>query len=249
MATQVCGPSITGARVLVAVPGSFNPPHAAHLALLRAGILAAGADAGIFVLSVRSVDKEAVSGMLLEDRLWLLCGLLQDLALEGAADLNGVGLGAAVSSRGLYVDQAAALRRLCPGAQEVVFVIGYDKIVQVLDARYYDDREATLERLFSQARFLVASRDQSSAADLEELLARPENRPYAAGVQDLVLDASLAGVSSSATRLAISAGSSAAGALPARVASFLAATGCYAAPDGQGRYGRRVAALASRHLG
>ncbi len=265
-ATQVCGPSVADAQIVVAVPGSFNPPHLAHLALLRAGIRAVGADGAVFVLSARTVDKEVVSGMLLEDRLWLLCGLMDDVARDDVGEsagvslrvdvtgethgrASGVSLGVVVTNRGLYVDQAAALHRLCPRARRVVFVIGFDKIVQILDGRYYEDREATLDRLFAQAGFLVAPRDDSSAADLAALLDRPENRRYAVGVQGLVLDEALASVSSTDARAAAAGGRTQVAALPERVARFLTATGCYSAPDGRGPYARRVSELAAIALG
>ena len=55
--------------------------------------------------------------------------------------------------------------------------------MQIFDPRYYDDREAALRRLFGQAAFLVAPRDEHSAADLAALLGRPQNAPYAGRVR------------------------------------------------------------------
>jgi hypothetical protein len=120
----------------VALAGSFNPPHRAHLALLRAGLDATGASAALFVLSARTVDKEQPSGLLLEDRLWLLCrlagelqGKLQgELSAEwartpGAPQAPAPRIGVAVTNRGLYVDQASALHRLAPGADFMLFVL------------------------------------------------------------------------------------------------------------------------------
>ncbi|MGH2352040.1 MAG: nicotinate-nicotinamide nucleotide adenylyltransferase [Chloroflexota bacterium] len=248
-AAQVCGRMISGARRLVAVAGSFNPPHVAHVGLLRAGRMTTHADAGVFVLSARTVDKERVSGMLLEDRLWLLCQIIGDVdrdGVEGAASpssSSAAALGVVATNQGLYVDQAAALRRLCPSTEAVVFVVGFDKIVQIFDGRYYQDRDAALDELFATASFLVAPRDEHTAKDITDLLDRPENRRYASGAAPLALDAALAGVSSTAAREAMARGEAVEHLVPERVARFVAATGCYRAPDGQGPYAARAAAL------
>ena len=57
-------------------------------------------------------------------------------------------VGVVLCNRGLYVEQAEALRQriLAPG-QELVFVVGFDKIQQIVDPRYYADRDASLNRL------------------------------------------------------------------------------------------------------
>jgi nicotinamide-nucleotide adenylyltransferase len=240
-AILVCGEGVSGARGLVALAGSFNPPHLAHLALLRSALEstgAGGASAGVFVLSARTVDKEQPSGLLLEDRLWLLCRLASELSAAVAPRI-----GVVATNRGLYVDQATALRRLAPGVERIDFVTGHDKIVQILDPRYYDDREAALRRLFEQAAFLVAPRDEHSGADLDTLLGRPQNAPYAGRIRPLALDPRLARLSSTAVRGAALEGDGLQGLVPPAVERLLGATGAYAAPDGEGAYGRRAAAL------
>ncbi|HEX2324230.1 MAG TPA: hypothetical protein VHQ00_02465, partial [Chloroflexota bacterium] len=119
----------------------------------------------------------------------------------------------------------------------------HDKIVQILDPRYYDDREAALRRLFGQAAFLVAPRDEHSSADLAALLSRPQNAPYAGRVRPLPLDPRLARLSSTAVRAAALRGEGLRELVPPTVERFLDATGAYKAPDGEGAYGHRVAAL------
>jgi len=157
------------------LPGSFNPPTDAHVALARAG-RAAGLRCVYYLLSKRTVDKERVTGIPLADRLDLLSGI-------AAASGDGV----AFVNRGLYVDLAAAMRRTLPSA-ELVFLVGHDKIVQIFDRRYYPDGDAALEALFSLAAFLVAPRAGAGGDDLAALLAAPENRRFAARVGRLTLD-------------------------------------------------------------
>ncbi len=256
-ARVICGP-VTAPRRLVALAGSFNPPHRAHLALLHAGLAAAQADAGAFVLSVRTVDKEQVTGMLLEDRLWLLCRLIapspptptspEELSpLPGAPDQA---LGVVAVNRGLYVEQAEALRRLWPGLDDLTFVVGFDKIVQIFDPRYYADRDQALARLFEQARFLVAPRDEHGLADIERLLAEPPNRSFAARVQPLPVPLSIASISSTALRqwfsdeAARSPGLRVDEWLPALVRQFIEQSGCYGPPERRAAYARRALLLA-----
>ena len=250
LAVQVCGAPLAPVRRLVAMAGSFNPPHAAHLALLEAGMLAGEADAGVFVLSARTIDKERVTGLMLEDRLWLLCRLRE--AFEGDAAGAAAAprprpserhLGVVATAQGLYVDQARALQRLAPRAGRVVFVTGFDKIVQIFEPRYYEDRDAALGELFRRATFLVAPRDASTPADLEALLDRAENRRYAGGVAGLRISPELAGLSSTAVRAAVAAGDDLRGVVPDAVMRHLRATGAFGAPDGEGPYGDRIAAL------
>lgn len=188
-ARAVAGPRLDSVAKIALLPGSFNPPTVAHVALARAG-LERGADAVLFALATRTIDKEVVAGAALEDRLVLL-------ELLAARDPR---LGVLVVNRGLYVDQAVAVHAAFPTVREVVFLVGYDKIAQIFDPRYYDDRDAALERLFALAGFLVAPRADAGPEQLDSLLGRPENRRFAAAVQPLYLPPALRDVASSAVR-------------------------------------------------
>jgi hypothetical protein len=127
--------------------------------------------------------------------------------------------------------------------------VGFDKLVQILDPRYYEEREAALAALFAKANFLVAPRDAHTEADIRTLLADPANRRYAARIAPLPIDPALGRVSSTCARAAAAAGRPTAGLVPDVVAQFIAATGCYGAPDGQGAYAARAAALATSARG
>ena len=224
-AIQVCGPPLAGVRRLVALPGSFNPPHRAHEALLRAAVEAWRADGAAYVLSARTVDKEQVSGLWLEDRLWLLCAL--------SASRTAV----VATNRGLYVDQAAELRALCPRLEALAFVTGYDKIVQIFDPRYYVDRDAALAELFAHAAFLVAPRGAATADDVAALLARPENARYAPRVTTLPLSPELAETSSTRARERGDLKD-----VPDLARQLIRESGCYATPVPQ-EYAARGAAI------
>jgi nicotinamide-nucleotide adenylyltransferase len=229
-ATLVAGePPAPGAR-LGLLPGSFNPPTIAHQMLAQAGVAAGGLDRVWYSLSTRTVDKEVVTGACLEDRLLLL-------DLLGAEDAR---LGTLILNRGLYVDQARIVRAAYPDLGELVFLIGFDKIVQIFDPRYYDDRDAALEQLFALASFLVAPRGSDEGPALAALLDQPQNRRFAAAVRPLDLPAELREVASSNVRGELAAGGQPDETVPSVVAAFMAATGLYA---DEARYRARCMAI------
>ncbi|HEY7339401.1 MAG TPA: hypothetical protein VH591_00850 [Ktedonobacterales bacterium] len=155
--------------------GSFNPLTRAHVALTNAARRAAGLDALVWACAAASVDKEQVERAALVDRLAQMRTFVAGRRGEALALLN----------RGLYVDEARTLRALLAPSAELTLIVGYDKIVQIFDPRYYADRDAALRALFSLARLLVAPRAGEGADALAALLAQPENRPFAAHVRYL----------------------------------------------------------------
>jgi len=227
---QVAGdPPVPGAR-LGLLAGSFNPPTIAHQTLAQAGLTAGGLDHAWYALSTRTVDKEVVTGAGLEDRLLLL-----DLLV--ATDRR---LGVLLLNRGLYVDQARLVRATYPELSELVFLVGFDKIVQIFDPRYYEDRDAALEQLFALATFLVAPRGADEAPALAALLDRPENRRFAGAVRPLDLPPALREVASSTVRLDLASGVPLEQVVPPEVTAFVEATGLYA---DEARYDRRRALI------
>jgi nicotinic acid mononucleotide adenylyltransferase len=227
---QVAGdPPAPGAK-LGLLAGSFNPPTVAHQTLALAGLTAGGLDHAWYALSTRTVDKEVVTGAGLEDRLLLL-----DLLV--APDRR---LGVLLLNRGLYVDQARLVRAAYPELGELVFLVGFDKIVQIFDRRYYDDRDAALEQLFALATFLVAPRGEDEAPALTALLARPENRRFADAVRPLDLPPALRAVASSSVRADLAGGGQTDETVPPEVTAFVEATGLYV---DAARYARRRATI------
>jgi nicotinic acid mononucleotide adenylyltransferase len=213
------------ARSAVVLPGSFNPLHVAHVLLLEAamhalprGAMATDAVAALS-LSVNTIDKAKPNGMALEDRAWTM-----RTTLAGSEGL--VPSAALLASHGLYLDQATGLRAAMPrlGPDGLWFAIGHDKAVQIFDARYYTDRDASLEELFSRAGLLVAPRAGASTSDLNDLVGRPENRRFADRVRSIALPDLVSRLSSTAVR----SGGVTSDVLPASVATMIAARQCYA---------------------
>src|SRR5690348_3214322 len=174
-----CAVALAGGRRLRAAmrvgvfAGSFNPLTRAHVALANAARRAAGLDALLWACAAASVDKERVERAALVDRLAQMCAFVAGRRREALALLN----------RGLYVDEARTLRALLAPSAELTLIVGYDKIVQIFDPKYYADRDTALRALFSLAHLLVAPREGEGASALAALLAQRENRPFARHVR------------------------------------------------------------------
>src|SRR6266566_2995971 len=164
--------SATPEGKIIVFPGSFNPPTFAHLALLRQAWQFARVHGPMRIyaaLSTHITDKERVERPLLLDRINLL-----ETVLRNHVRHTGIML----FNRGLYVEQAEAVHSSFPQVSNLYFLIGFDKIVQIFDPRYYEDRDAALHELFALAELLVAPRG-AGAAELAQLLDQPENRQFA----------------------------------------------------------------------
>lgn len=209
------GPVPKGERVAI-LSGSFNPPTSAHH-LIAERARAGGCDAAVFVLPRQPAGKEP-GGLIPEDRL---------LALRLIAPRSGIAV--ATATHGLYTDQAAAAVRAFPDAR-ITFLAGGDKIIQIFDPVWYEDRDAALEALFARVSFLVAPR-AADGPKLRAVLRAPENRRFAEAIQVVPLHPSVADLSSTRVRGLLEAGADAAGSVPPAVANLLAELRPFARPQ------------------
>lgn len=225
------------ARRVIVFTGSFNPPTLAHLAMLKQARYYAQAHPPMSVYAAftkLTVDKESVEYPLLLDRIALLQRILRTREPH---------TGIMLFNRGLYVEQAQAIRASFSHVRRVFFLIGFDKVLQIFDPHYYKDRDAALEELFAQAELLVAPRGDEGVRELEDMLAHPENQRFARYVHALPLSSSYRNMSSTRVRekdpLALHE-------VPQEVRQFMRETRAYDAPlhlrDGSTRdyYGERV---------
>jgi nicotinamide-nucleotide adenylyltransferase len=167
-------------RILL-IPGSFNPLTWAHVALAINSWLTMNPIGGerpiayyLWSGSISTLEKERVERASWADRLAQLVTL-------SCASIHHSGV--VLFNKGLYLDQARALRSMVHPETDLVIVVGFDKIMQIFDERYYADRDAALLELFSLAHMLVAPRDSAGAEELRALLNQTENRPFARHVQ------------------------------------------------------------------
>jgi nicotinamide-nucleotide adenylyltransferase len=233
---------------IIVFPGSFNPPTIAHLALLKQAREFAlhhafpetNGSKTVLVYAAISrhiVDKEHVERPLMLDRIMLLQIVLQ-------RHLPGAGI--MLFNRGLYVEQAEAVRTSFPEVERLFFLIGFDKIVQILDPRYYDNRDAALNELFKLAELLVAPRGGAGADDLADLLRQAQNQPFAQYIHALPFDPAYRDISSTRIRQQVDEYSHD---VPEEVQRFIRETHAYEPPVRQADgteidyYGERVKAL------
>jgi nicotinic acid mononucleotide adenylyltransferase len=184
-------PALGPAPRVGVLSGSFNPLTMAHAALMASAARSLRLSAVVWACSRVTVDKEHIERATLVDRLVQLRAFI-----EGSRCPTGL----AVLRAGLYADQAVALRAAMTAGAQVWLVIGFDKAVQVFDARYYADRGGALRTLFRAANLAVAPRGEHHQNDLAALLARTENQPYARQVRVLPAQPEMASLSSTTAR-------------------------------------------------
>lgn len=200
--------------------GSFNPLTLAHTELANRAREVMGLDLVLFTLAKVTVEKEQVTGLSLEDRLLLLSLYAQRHAGNGVAVVN----------RGLYYEQAQAFRTLLGEYVALSFVVGMDKLLQILDPKYYQDREAALQQLFALTSLIVANRSAMARAEFERILDQPENRAYRQHIHFCPLSEEVADVSATAVRDGLAAGRSIDKLVPEETAEFLAETRAFFPP-------------------
>lgn len=205
---------VRACRSVAVLPGSFNPPTAAHL-LLAERALAEGYDCVIFTLA-RTIVGKPQSGLIPEDRL---------MAMRAACGSN---FAVAVTSHGLYADQAEAIAAGF-GDAEIAFLVGSDKVLQIFEDRWYPDRELALQRLFSRARLVVAPRGDQGER-LREVLGAPGNVGWSDRVEILQLHPAVSDMSSTRVRGLLRSGAEPNGLVPADVARMLHEIRAFAPP-------------------
>jgi nicotinamide-nucleotide adenylyltransferase len=207
---------------IIVFPGSFNPPTTAHLALLEQAWQYARAHGPMHIyaaISKHTTDKESVQRPLLLDRIILLETLLRHRVRH---------TGIMLFNRGLYVEQAEGVHDAFPQVTKLYFLIGFDKIVQIFDPRYYNDRDRALHELFALAEFLVAPRGEAGSASLTELVDQPANRQFARHIHALPLSAAYRDISSTGIRQSPTAH---AWEVPPEVLRFMRETHAYEEPQ------------------
>jgi len=133
----------------------------------------------------------------------------------------------AAVNKGLYFEQARAFRSLLGNKTRIFFVVGMDKVMQIFDARYYQDRDTALKGLFTEVHLIAASRASLGEKELKEFMSKKENQVYEARVYPLTLSEGLKDLTSTDLRTRIAKGVSVQDQLPEVVDKFVDTTGAY----------------------
>jgi nicotinamide-nucleotide adenylyltransferase len=190
--------------------GSFDPPTAGHEELARAA--GRRLDLVVLVVSARTLPKEAgTATALLDDGARLR-------ALEAFVRARS-GLALGLASHGLLSEQAVAAAERFPRARRSL-VMGSDKLVQLLDPGWYEDRGAALTALFAAADVLVAEREGDGTA-MAEALREAARLGWAEWIARLDADPRVAAVSSRTVRDGARAGADVSDLVPPEVLPYV----------------------------
>ncbi len=186
-------PSAAIARLGV-LPGTFNPPTRAHLALAQAAL--AHCDEVLLVLP-RALPHKEYSGVGFRERLQLL-----ERAVAEHPQLS-----AASSSGGLFLEIAAECRKAYGHRVEIAFLCGRDAAERIVQWKY--EREEVLAEMFEQFSLLVARRQGEYVAPAH----------LAERIRSLDIDEGWDAVSATEVRERIAAGLSWRELVPAEIAA------------------------------
>lgn len=151
-------------------------------------------DGLMLLLSVANADKR-VQPAGFASRLCLMEVLARKMAVDGiVVDL-------AVTTRPLFADKVAPVAG--SGVyEEVVFLVGFDTLIRILDVKYYDDADKmnmVLASFFRRARLLVFIRPSEEWGSVAEQRRFVEESEWTSYIQ-VRLDNGTEGVSSSRVR-------------------------------------------------
>jgi nicotinate-nucleotide adenylyltransferase len=199
-----------GPKRVALVAGSFDPMTVAHAALAEAAM--ERADLAVLLYSARTLPKEGPPlGPLLSEP--------ERIAALDAFCRNRTRMVVGLCSHGLLADQVEAARDRFPPAR-LILVMGSDKLLQLLDHRWYGDRDAVLDVLFRESEVLFALRSGDEDA-VQEVLAGLKDSPWRSRLTQLQVPPSLAAVSSRVVRERLRRGEDVGPLVPPEARSFL----------------------------
>lgn len=196
---------------LLCLSASFNPMTVAHAVLVDEGSRLVSPQEVLLLLATANVDKHG-EGFALEQRL--------DLLLRFAELRPRVSVAAVYHGR--FVDKLDAIRAAYPDATRVLFLLGFDTLVRLFDAKYYDDRDASLARLFGGSECIVANRGENTPRAVDAFLARPEVSPFTHRIHAMRLPMDIAAVSATDVRERLERGDPVAEMIPPEIHPSLA---------------------------
>ncbi len=167
---------------------SFNPFTLAHASLIHTSKETHKLNDMLLMLSLANVDK-GLFGATLEQRLAMMT--------EYAKQHN---LSVAICSHARFVDKIMALTPCYAPNTQFYFIVGYDTLVRLFDAKYYADMQADLQKLFHTCHFIAANRENNDQQVLDAFLKKTEVEPFAKRIHTISLPPHMAQISSTQVR-------------------------------------------------
>lgn len=133
---------------------SFNPPTNAHLALARSSLTPSVTSTIILLLAVQNADKQAKPASFAH-RIEMM-----ELLARGIEKTSNATALLALSKHPRFVDKAKEVAIAFPLAKQVVWLVGYDTLIRILDTKYYypETLEESLKLFWGRNRLVCAVR-------------------------------------------------------------------------------------------
>jgi len=139
---------------LYVLDSSFNPPTKAHFALALSGLPHDTPSTVLLVLAIQNADKEAKPASF-DHRL----AMMDLLAHKIEATSSTTTALMALSKHARFVDKAKEIEKAFPSTKELIWLVGYDTLIRILDKKYYTGSlEQSLQGFLDRNRLACAIR-------------------------------------------------------------------------------------------
>jgi nicotinamide-nucleotide adenylyltransferase len=138
-------------EALFILDSSFNPPTNAHLALAISCL--SQRSTILLLLSIENADKPAKPASF-DHRLEMM-----ELLAQRVESISSATALIALSKHPKFVDKAKDVAGSFPSSKEVVWLVGYDTLIRILDKQYYTNTlEESLKAFWERNRLVCAIR-------------------------------------------------------------------------------------------
>ena len=138
---------------LYILDSSFNPPTNAHLALALSSLSRNKRSTVLLLLAIQNADKQPKPASF-EHRLEMM-----DLLAKKIESTSSATAFVALSKHARFVDKAKDVSISFPLIKEVVWLVGYDTLIRILDKKYYSSTlEESLREFWERNRLVCAIR-------------------------------------------------------------------------------------------
>jgi nicotinamide-nucleotide adenylyltransferase len=138
---------------LYILDSSFNPPTNAHLALALSSLSRNKPSTVLLLLAIQNADKQPKPASF-EHRLEMMDILAKKI--ESTSSSTAL---VALSKHARFVDKAKDMSISFPSIKKVVWLVGYDTLIRILDKKYYSSAlEESLGEFWERNRVVCAIR-------------------------------------------------------------------------------------------
>src|SRR5277367_1480836 len=139
---------------LYVLDSSFNPPTKAHLALALSSLPHDTPSTVLLVLGIQNADKEAKPATF-DHRLAMMDLLAHKLEATSGTTTALI----ALSKHARFVDKAKEIEKVFASTKELIWLVGYDTLIRIIDKKYYTTSlEDSLRAFLNRNRFVCAIR-------------------------------------------------------------------------------------------